>query len=332
MRKDYTGYEKDTESGLQFAQARYYNTMHGRFTSVDPLTASASIKNPQTFNRYSYVLNSPYKYVDPLGLIHTSTGAHGGSLNDYGPKGRSGTVADCMECRSDFSNWIPDPGEAHEASHSNAGYQAGVVAATAALSVTSSSQQATTANHGGVRFTRISLLDVDGSVVRSVSLLCEGLPPCSSIYDAAAGLVEFNTLTDTGPEAIREAFTLRIQFEVADKKDYDGWEKSLNSVSVPASSRFKLTEVAGNSAIKWNTPDSDSKGSVEITIQSKDKHDEGKNMPIVVIVGTRYKEFSLYNINLQSRSGPEKKVTIKSTLRVQPVYGDRDGHPPRKVF
>lgn len=30
--------------------------------------ASASRSNPQTFNRYSYVLNSPYKFTDPLGL------------------------------------------------------------------------------------------------------------------------------------------------------------------------------------------------------------------------------------------------------------------------
>ena len=68
-RKGYTGYEKDDESGLDFAQARYYNSVHGRFTSVDPLTASATIRNPQTFNRYSYVLNSPYKFTDPLGLL-----------------------------------------------------------------------------------------------------------------------------------------------------------------------------------------------------------------------------------------------------------------------
>ena len=69
VRKQYTGYERDDESGLEYAQARYYNGDHGRFTSTDPLMASADIKNPQTFNRYSYVLNSPYKYVDPLGLI-----------------------------------------------------------------------------------------------------------------------------------------------------------------------------------------------------------------------------------------------------------------------
>jgi len=31
VRQDYTGYQKDDESGLEFAQARYYNSTHGRF-------------------------------------------------------------------------------------------------------------------------------------------------------------------------------------------------------------------------------------------------------------------------------------------------------------
>ncbi|HEY9402028.1 MAG TPA: RHS repeat-associated core domain-containing protein, partial [Pyrinomonadaceae bacterium] len=47
LRKQYTGYERDVESGLDFAQARYYNSRHGRFTSPDPLTASAIIRDPQ---------------------------------------------------------------------------------------------------------------------------------------------------------------------------------------------------------------------------------------------------------------------------------------------
>lgn len=73
-RPDYTGYEKDSESGLEFAQARFYNPIHGRYTSVDPLASSLELKNPQTFNRYTYVLNSPYKFADPLGLVASSAG------------------------------------------------------------------------------------------------------------------------------------------------------------------------------------------------------------------------------------------------------------------
>ncbi|MBK8150424.1 MAG: RHS repeat-associated core domain-containing protein [Acidobacteria bacterium] len=68
IRQQFTGYERDGESGLDFAQNRYFAAKHGRFTSVDPLAASASAKNPQTLNRYSYALNSPYKFTDPLGL------------------------------------------------------------------------------------------------------------------------------------------------------------------------------------------------------------------------------------------------------------------------
>lgn len=68
IRQDYTGYQKDDESGLEFAQARYYNTGHGRFTSVDPLTASADAADPQSFNRYAYVGNDPLNFVDPSGL------------------------------------------------------------------------------------------------------------------------------------------------------------------------------------------------------------------------------------------------------------------------
>ncbi len=76
IRQNYTGYQQDSESGLEYAQARYYKTQHGRFTSVDPLPSSAAIKNPQTFNRYSYVLNSPYKFTDPLGLTPSSSDFH----------------------------------------------------------------------------------------------------------------------------------------------------------------------------------------------------------------------------------------------------------------
>jgi RHS repeat-associated protein len=68
VRKKFTGYEKDIETGLNFAQARYQDETQGRFTSPDPVMASASKSNPQTFNRYSYVINNPLNMTDPSGL------------------------------------------------------------------------------------------------------------------------------------------------------------------------------------------------------------------------------------------------------------------------
>lgn len=68
VRKRFTGYEKDIETGLDFAEARYYNNIHGRFTAVDPLLASGNSADPQTFNRYVYVMNNPVALTDPTGL------------------------------------------------------------------------------------------------------------------------------------------------------------------------------------------------------------------------------------------------------------------------
>ena len=67
--KNFTSYERDSETDLDYAQARYYASKHGRFTSVDPLTASAITGNPQTFNRYTYALNSPQTHTDPTGML-----------------------------------------------------------------------------------------------------------------------------------------------------------------------------------------------------------------------------------------------------------------------
>jgi len=45
-------------------QARYYDPVIGRFYSNDPVGFTGDIT---TFNRYSYVGNNPYKYIDPDG-------------------------------------------------------------------------------------------------------------------------------------------------------------------------------------------------------------------------------------------------------------------------
>jgi RHS repeat-associated protein len=68
IRQKFTGHERDNETGLDYAQARYYSSTQGRFTTTDPILTSARKTNPQSWNRYVYVLNNPVRLVDPNGL------------------------------------------------------------------------------------------------------------------------------------------------------------------------------------------------------------------------------------------------------------------------
>ena len=68
-KQKFTGYERDSETGLDFAQARYMSSVQGRFTSVDPDGIGAAITEPQSWNGYSYVGNRPTTLTDPDGLL-----------------------------------------------------------------------------------------------------------------------------------------------------------------------------------------------------------------------------------------------------------------------
>lgn len=46
-----------------------YKKELGRFTTTDPLQASASTIRPQSWNRYSYSYNNPLRFIDPSGMI-----------------------------------------------------------------------------------------------------------------------------------------------------------------------------------------------------------------------------------------------------------------------
>jgi RHS repeat-associated protein len=93
VRQKFTSKERDNETGLDFFEARYYASTQGRFTSIDPynivmerqyatdakkaesqftiylsnpqLPASGKAAIPQSWNRYSYVLNNPLKFKTP---------------------------------------------------------------------------------------------------------------------------------------------------------------------------------------------------------------------------------------------------------------------------
>ena len=63
----YTGMERDTETGIDFFQARYMSPPEGRFTSPDNPFLSSNPADPQSWNLYSYAANDPMLFVDPTG-------------------------------------------------------------------------------------------------------------------------------------------------------------------------------------------------------------------------------------------------------------------------
>jgi RHS repeat-associated protein len=56
----FTGREWDAETELYYYRARYYDPVHARFLSSDPLTST---------NQYLYVGNRPLASIDPSGLV-----------------------------------------------------------------------------------------------------------------------------------------------------------------------------------------------------------------------------------------------------------------------
>ncbi|MBM4461574.1 MAG: RHS repeat-associated core domain-containing protein, partial [Chloroflexi bacterium] len=56
--------EGGLDRGLYFYGARWYDSSLGRFLSPDPIVPSPG--NPQSLNRYAYVLNNPLRFVNSL--------------------------------------------------------------------------------------------------------------------------------------------------------------------------------------------------------------------------------------------------------------------------
>ncbi len=65
----FTDDERDAETNLDRTWFRQYSSSLGRWIHPDPAgLAAVDPGNPQSWNRYAYVLNSPLDFTDPLGL------------------------------------------------------------------------------------------------------------------------------------------------------------------------------------------------------------------------------------------------------------------------
>jgi RHS repeat-associated protein len=60
--------DHDADSDTEHAEARQYSGTQGRWLSTDPYGGSYDAANPQSLNRYVYVLNNPMSMTDPIRL------------------------------------------------------------------------------------------------------------------------------------------------------------------------------------------------------------------------------------------------------------------------
>ncbi len=64
-------YTRDSFTGLDYADQRFYASSYGRFNTADPYRASAGAGDPGSWNRYAYVTGDPINLLDPGGTCGT---------------------------------------------------------------------------------------------------------------------------------------------------------------------------------------------------------------------------------------------------------------------
>jgi len=98
---DFTGQFQDTVAGLYDFLYREYSPVQGRWISPDPSGANAvDPTNPQSWNRYAYVLNNPLSNVDPLGLDCVYLGDDGDNIESID------THSNGDECGNNGGFWV----------------------------------------------------------------------------------------------------------------------------------------------------------------------------------------------------------------------------------
>ena len=99
-RYQFTGKERDSESGLDNFGARYNSSAMGRFMSPDSIGGRPAF--PQSWNLYAYVANNPLNAVDPTGLdciyINNDTGKYEGF--------NSGDCDNSTEAKANTGNYV----------------------------------------------------------------------------------------------------------------------------------------------------------------------------------------------------------------------------------
>jgi RHS repeat-associated protein len=121
----FTGKERDTETGLDYFGARYFASAQGRFTSPDNPFADQHLHDPQSWNLYLYARNNPLRYIDDDGeavretIVHktypvhgrTAAEAHANSLAVSGISADGQPMMGGVSSPMKITNMVIDPGQ-----------------------------------------------------------------------------------------------------------------------------------------------------------------------------------------------------------------------------
>ena len=82
---DFATYTRDSTTGFEYANQRYYSAGLGRFLTKDPYSGSGVLTDPTSLNRYSYVEDDPINGNDPSGRCPALFGGVGMTMGDTSP-------------------------------------------------------------------------------------------------------------------------------------------------------------------------------------------------------------------------------------------------------
>ncbi|MGK4000972.1 RHS repeat domain-containing protein, partial [Sorangium sp. So ce1024] len=108
----FTGHESDDELGLVNMKGRIYDPRIGRFLTTDPIIALPFFG--QSWNPYSYVLNSPLTLVDPSGFEPEAQEVFVDPEFHNDPEVRRILGCSGLECNHPFFNEVEGSREAAE--------------------------------------------------------------------------------------------------------------------------------------------------------------------------------------------------------------------------
>ncbi len=207
----YTGHPEDKTTGLVYAGARWYDPAIGRFLGTDP--QGVSFTNLQSFNRYAYANNNPYRYVDPDGnspidVVFFAYDVGKAAAAIYTGQGVGAALVDAAISGAALFSPVPGAGEAFKAARIvESGVQANRMAGKAferqvveqlGQSQTGVVREVTVRTQSGVR-TRLDALGRDsGGVIRCTECKSSATAPLTKKQSAAFPEIETTGATVVG--------------------------------------------------------------------------------------------------------------------------------------